>query len=88
MEADWVAWQKQEHIPDVMASGCFTHYYFFRLLTQDADGGITYVVQYFAGSMNDYQRYIDEAASRLRQKAFEKWGNRFIAFRTLMEAVN
>ena len=89
IEAGWVAWQKQEHIPDIMASGCFTHYNFYKLLEPEAeDEGITYIAQYFANTLNDYQKYIDETAPLLRQKAFEKWGNQFIAFRTLMQSVH
>jgi predicted ATP-dependent endonuclease of OLD family len=88
IEKDWVAWQKSEHIPDVMASEQFTEYKFYRLLEQENDDGITYVVQYFTSSIENYNCYIDETAPLLRQKAIEKWGNKFIAFRTLMQVVN
>jgi hypothetical protein len=87
IEAEWVQWQKKEHIPDVMASGRFTGYQFYRLLQEDEDG-ITYVVQYFASDMNEYNRYIEETAPSLREKALARWGNRFIAFRTVMQTVD
>ena len=32
IEADWVQWQQQEHIPAIMASGQFTDYKFYKLL--------------------------------------------------------
>lgn len=86
IEADWIQWQKEEHIPDVMASGCFTGYRFYRLLQEEEDG-LTYVVQYLAASMEEYTRYIEETAPLLREKALARWGNRFIAFRTVMQAV-
>jgi len=85
---EWVEWQKQEHIPQIMASNCFTDYKFFRLLDHDDDEGSTFVVQYFADTKELYQQYIDEHSSELRKKAMEKWGDKFIAFRTLMELVN
>jgi hypothetical protein len=88
IEQEWLEWQKSEHIPDIMATGQFTEYKFYRLLDQDEDDGITYVIQYFSASMENYRQYINNAAPLLRQKAIEKWGNKFLAFRTVMEVVN
>ncbi len=88
IEEEWVSWQKNEHIPDVMSSGQFTENKFYRLLEQPETDGITYVVQYFASSLENYNRYMNDMAQSLRQKALEKWGNQFIAFRTVMEVVH
>ena len=84
---EWVAWQKQEHIPEIMATKLFDDYNMLRLLEQDEEDGITFVVQYFTSSKQRYQKYISMFAGVLREKAFAKWGNQFIAFRTIMEAV-
>lgn len=88
IEEAWLQWQQQEHIPDIMASGQFSQWKMFRLLEQDETDGLTFVIQYFAPTLENYYRYIDEFAPVLRQKAFDKWGDRFIAFRTVMEVVN
>jgi Domain of unknown function (DUF4286) len=88
IETDWLQWQQQEHIPEIMATGIFTGYQFYRLLEQDEPDGITYVVQYFTESMENYQRYLQEHALSIRQKAFARWNDQFIAFRTVMERVN
>ena len=88
IEEEWVNWQKDEHIPDVMSSGQFTENKFYRLLEQNETDGITYVVQYFASSLENYNRYMNDRALQLRQKALDKWGNQFIAFRTVMEVVH
>jgi len=88
IEREWIAWQKNEHIPDVMSTGLFHDYKFFRLLEQDETDGITYIVQYLVSSLENYKNYIEKFAPVLREKAFAKWGNQFIAFRTIMEAVN
>ena len=84
----WLQWQKQEHIPEVMATGYFTGYKFFHLLEQDESDAITYVVQYFASSIEQYDTFINEKAPALRQKATARWGDQFVAFRTVMEIVN
>lgn len=88
IEAAWIQWQQQEHIPDIMASGQFTQWKMFRLLDQDDTEGMTFVIQYFAPSLENYSKYIAEYAPVLRKKAFDRWGERFIAFRTVMEVVN
>jgi len=88
IEAQWLPWQKEEHIPDVMATGQFIDHKFFRLLDQHEEDGVTYVVQYFAATIDHYNTYVREFSQQLRQKAFDKWGNQFIAFRTIMQSVD
>ncbi|RYY69123.1 MAG: DUF4286 family protein [Chitinophagaceae bacterium] len=84
----WLQWLKEVHIPDVIGTGCFTHAVVTRLLEIDDSEGPTYAVQYHAESKALYNRYIDKFASTMRDKSFEKWGNQFIAFRSLMQIVN
>lgn len=88
IEREWVQWQQQEHIPEIMSTGLFTEYKMFRLLDQDESEGITYVCQYFAGSVADYECYVRDHAPLLRMKAIGRWGDQFIAFRTVMRLVN
>ena len=71
-----------------MATGFFMEYKFYRLLDQDELDGITYIVQYFTSSMDNYNKYIQQSAPLLRQKTSDKWGDKFIAFRTIMQLVN
>lgn len=84
----WLQWLKEEHIPEVIATGCFTHAIPTRLLEIDDSEGPTYAIQYHAESKALYNKYIDKYAGILRQKSFDKWGNQFIAFRSVMQIVN
>lgn len=88
IETDWVKWQQQEHIPEIMASGQFSEYKFCKLLEQEVDDSATYIVQFVAESNEKYQHYIKHFAPLLRRKALDKWGDQFIAFRSVMEAVS
>jgi hypothetical protein len=88
IEEEWIKWQKEEHIPEIMSTGLFIEHKFLRLLDQDDTEGKTFAVQYLAKNMNDYQEYIDKHASELREKALKRWGEGFISFRTLMELVH
>lgn len=84
---DWLRWMQEVHIPEVLETGCFTGSSLLRLLEVDEAEGPTYAVQYHAATHADYQRYLAEHASRLRQSSIAVWGNRVIAFRSLMELV-
>ena len=88
IHADWLQWLNKEHIPDVIQTGCFTHATILRLLEVDDTEGPTYAVQYFAESKGLYNTYIAIHAPIMRQKSFDKWGNQFIAFRSVMQVVN
>lgn len=84
----WVNWMREEHIPAVMQSGCFTGFKFVRLLEIEEEEGPTFAVQFSATAKADYDRYINEFAPALRQDTFNRWGNQLIAFRSLMQVVN
>jgi hypothetical protein len=88
VEKEWVEWQTREHIPEVMSTGLFTEFRFYKLLEQDENEGITYVVQFFSTSVENYNTYINQFAPKLREKAFTKWKQKFIALRTVMQLVN
>jgi hypothetical protein len=83
----WLQWMLNEHIPQMMDTGCFTHYRVARLLEVDDSEGPTYAVQYHSASMEMYHRYIDEHATKMRSRSFEKWGDGFIAFRSVLQVV-
>jgi hypothetical protein len=88
IEKAWLQWLQQEHLPDIMASQQFTHWKMFRLLEQDDTEGMTFVIQCFASSRENYDRYVQQHDPMLQRKAFNKWGERFIAFRTVMQVVD
>ena len=83
----WLQWLLNEHIPDIMATGCFSDYKVVRLLEVDDTEGPTYAIQYHADSKALYNQYIMKYAPDMRQKSFDKWGERFIAFRSVMQIV-
>ena len=88
INADWLQWQREEHIPEIIHTGLFTGYKFFRLLEQDDSEGCTYAVQYTAATEENYLDYMQRFAPLLRKKALEKWGDRIISFRSLLEVIH
>ena len=85
---DWLAWLQDEHIVEVRHTGCFNKATIMRLLEVDETEGPTYAIQYFAETRLLYDEYIEKHAGVMRQKSFDKWGNKFIAFRSVMEVIN
>jgi hypothetical protein len=83
----WLNWLLKEHIPDILQTKCFSDYQVARLLEVDDSEGPTYAIQYKATSKADYNRYIELHATEMRKRSYDKWGERFIAFRSVMELV-
>jgi hypothetical protein len=85
---DWLIWMKENHIPAVMATTCFTHFKMLQLLDIDYSEGPTYAIQYFCATLENYENYLTNHAETLKQESYKKWGDAFIAFRTLMIEVD
>lgn len=83
----WLQWMKDEHIPEIIATGCFTKATILQLLETDDSEGLTFAIQYTAESKALYNRYLEKFAPELRQKVMAKWGNKFIAFRSIMQVI-
>lgn len=85
---EWLQWLKEEHIPDIIRTGCFTQATILQLLEVDDSEGPTYAVQYQADSREQYNRYIQAFSDEMRKKGTDRWGGRFIAFRSVMRVVH
>jgi hypothetical protein len=84
----WLQWLKEEHVKEVMETNCFASYKILRLLEVDEAEGPTYAIQYFAESKSLYNLYIDKFSKKMRDNSFAKWGDKFIAFRSVMQIVD
>ena len=79
---------KTSHIPDVMRTGIFSEYRMLRVLGDEDSGGYTYSVQYTCENMDRYRQYEDIYAPALRSEYNQRYKDKFVAFRTLLEAVD
>lgn len=88
VETDWLAWMKNEHIPEVMATNYFKAHRMLRMLNDQPDAsGPTYAIQYEAANMGDLDAYLQNKAPALQQKHLSLFGQKCIAFRTVLEEV-
>lgn len=87
IQQQWLNWMREEHIPEMLATGKFTKALMTRVLVEEEMGGVTYSVQYTTDSAETLKRYYSEDAERMRaqSKPFE---GKFVAFRTELEIVS
>lgn len=83
---EWLKWMREVHIPDVLKTGLFIENCICRVLVNEEDG-MTYAVQYTCKSLEDYKKYEVEHAPRLQQEHREKYRDKALAFRTLLEVL-
>jgi hypothetical protein len=82
---EWLRWMREEHIAEVLATGCFFDANMFKLLEQDDTEGPTFIVQYTCNKKIDYLKYKKDFAPALQEKGAAKFGTSVVAFRSIME---
>lgn len=87
VEEEWLNWMKVKHIPDVMATGQFIEYKIFKVLNQDNEDSTSYSIQYFAESIDKVVHYLDNHAPQFVEELRQRFPNKHVAFRTLLEQV-
>ena len=86
IKTDWLNWMNIEHIPEVMATGVFTKAQINRVIIQ-GDSNNTFAIAYTCPSMKDLHQYQIKFAPVLQQKHIERYGDKAVAFRTIMEVI-
>lgn len=83
---EWLQWMQEIHIPEVMATGMFVSNRLLKVVDSPNEG-VTYCTQYVADSLENYNQYQEVFAPALQADLNEKFKNRFVAYRSLMEFV-
>ncbi|MDF0717620.1 DUF4286 family protein [Muricauda sp. 334s03] len=84
----WLDWMKDKHLPDMLATGKFSHAKMVKVLVEEDMGGITYSVQYTTQDRDTLEAYYKEDADRLRADAQKMFPNKFVVFRTELEVIS
>lgn len=82
---DWIEWMQSSHIRDVMNTGKFESYRLMRLLGHDDQAGITYSIQYVCSDKKELAVYQENHAPQLQKEHAERYKDKFVGFRTIME---
>ena len=86
IKTDWLNWMKTKHIPEVMAAAVFTKAQINRVIVQ-GDSNHTFAIAYTCPSMKDLHQYQINFAAELQEKHLARYGDKAVAFRTIMEVI-
>ena len=88
LHEEWLQWMQEKHIPDVLATGIFFESRILKVLVDDESGAHTYSIQYTCRSLDDFKRYEEEFAPALRAEFNERYKDKVLSFRTLLETID
>ena len=83
----WLQWMKEEHIPQVMATGMFVSNRLLKVVDSPNEG-VTFCAQYIAQSLEDYETYQIVYAPVLQEEINTRFRDKFVTFMTLMEYID
>jgi len=84
----WLNWMKTTHIPEVLSTGKFLSAKITKVLIEEESGGHTYSVQYTVANKGTLEKYYQENAPKLREKAMQLFAGKLVSFRTELEVVD
>ena len=87
IQNDWVHWMKEQHIPDVFRTGHFIEHKMMELKDPAPEEGSTFSIQYICKSEENLQKYFSTEAEALQKEHGDRYANKFVAFRTILELV-
>jgi Domain of unknown function (DUF4286) len=82
----WVAFMREQHMPDIMATGFFVRSQLLRLLNEEEDG-CTYAAQFYCASTEQLDEYQQVAAPGLRADLETRFPGQYVSFRTVLEVI-
>jgi len=83
----WESFFIDKHMDDLIKTGCFTHYEFCKLQSDDPMSS-HYITKYYYRASKDLERYIAQFAERLRKDVVSRFEGKFQASRELYEVLS
>lgn len=87
IEQEWMQWMREEHIPEVLATGKFLNCRFSKLVSHKEPGAVNYSAQYTCTSKEELEDYQTNFAPTLQQKSMVKYADKMLAFRSELEII-
>jgi hypothetical protein len=87
VEAEWLIWMRDRHIPVVLATGYFKDFKMYKVLHDQGEDTTSYSVQFFAESIEDVLAYLEKAAPVIMEALRVAFRDRHVVFQTLLEEV-
>ena len=83
---EWLTFMREEHIPKIFATGCFSGYKICRIIDESSKS-CSIAVQYFADDEETFRIYTSEFAPALQKEYVAQFGSNAPAFRTVLLAL-
>ena len=83
---EWLGFMREDHIPKIFATGCFSGYKICRIIDERAEN-YSVAVQYFAVNEEAFRLYTKQYAAALQKEYAAKFGSSAPAFRTVLHAL-
>ena len=83
---EWLAFMREEHIPKIFSTGCFSGYKICRIIDQSEES-YSVAVQYFAVDEDNFRIYTTKYAPAIQQEYLDRFGSSAPAFRTVLHAL-
>lgn len=83
---EWLAFMREDHIPKILATGCFSGYKICRILDESPDN-YSIAVQYFATNEEKFREYNSNFAGALQKEYITRFGAEAPAYRTVLHAL-
>ena len=83
---EWLAFMREDHIPKIFATGCFSGYKICRIIDESAEN-YSVAAQYFAVNEEAFRLYTKQYAAALQKEYAAKFGSSAPAFRTVLHAL-
>ena len=83
---EWLAFMREDHIPKIFATGCFSGYKICRIIDESTEN-YSVAAQYFAVDEERFRIYTARFAPALQKEYVARFGSSAPAFRTVLHAV-
>ncbi len=83
---EWLAFMKENHIPKVFETGCFSGYKICRIIDESTKN-YSVSLQYFAVNEEKFRLYSKEFAPSLQMEYSARFGSNAPAFTTVLHAL-
>ena len=83
---EWLTFMREEHIPKIFATGCFSGYKICRIVDESVES-YSIAVQYLADNEETFRIYTSKLAPALLKEYIAQFGSNAPAFRTVLHAL-
>ena len=84
--AEWLTWTREQYVDAIMATGKFVSHRLLRVVDSPNEG-VTFCLQFVAENAREYDDYQRLYAENIERMADEKFKNRSVCYRSLMEYI-